>query len=86
MLGGAAGMLAVHLLIALVGAVWLAGGERAVFRLVRALSAWLFAPLFPAVPADVPVPHLRSGPVRSPYRPFPRFLLVHAVSLRGPPR
>jgi hypothetical protein len=84
--GGVAGMLAVHLLVALAGAVWLSGGERAVYRLVRALSAWLYAPLVLFTGRHLPVPCPRCGPVRSLWRPLRRFVLVHAVSSRGPPR
>lgn len=84
--GSASGMLAAHLLVALLSAAWLWGGERAAFRLVRCVSAWLYAPLVLVrriVLPDTP-PAVRSA------RPEPRravhqLLLAHARSLRGPP-
>lgn len=84
--GSASGMLAAHLLVALLSAWWLWGGERAAFRLVRCVSAWLCAPLvlvWRIVLPDTP-PVVRSA------RPEPRravhqLLLAHARSLRGPP-
>ncbi|WP_405009141.1 hypothetical protein [Kitasatospora sp. NBC_01539] len=84
--GGTAGMLAAHLLAALLVGLWLAAGERAVFRLGRTAAALLFAPLL-----------LLVGLVRPPHRPPPRparavparslrqLLLVHALTSRGPP-
>ncbi|GJF31350.1 hypothetical protein KNE206_40500 [Kitasatospora sp. NE20-6] len=84
--GGTAGMLAAHLLAALLVGLWLAAGERAVFRLGRTAAALLFAPLL-----------LLVGLVRPPHRPPPRparavrarsprrLLLVHAITSRGPP-
>ncbi|MGW3988070.1 hypothetical protein [Streptomyces sp. NPDC004830] len=79
------GMLAAHLLAALLCGLWLAHGERAVFRLLRALGARLAAPLrlLFARPAPPPPParvRRRSGDRR------PRLLLlVHAITSRGPP-
>ncbi|MFD8420304.1 hypothetical protein [Streptomyces sp. NPDC059466] len=80
------GMLAAHLLAALLCGLWLAHGERAAFRVLRALAARLAAPLrlFLALPAPVgrPRPRLRRHrPERAP-RPL---LLVHAITSRGPP-
>ncbi|PNE41007.1 PE-PGRS family protein [Streptomyces noursei] len=85
--GSAGGMLAAHLLVALLSAWWLWGGERAAFRLVRSVSAWLFAPLLLVLWAVLPA----SRPVPRPARQEPRcavrqLLLAHAMSLRGPPR
>ncbi|MET8095646.1 hypothetical protein ABZV29_04120 [Streptomyces sp. NPDC005236] len=80
------GMLAAHLLAALLCGLWLAYGERAAFRVLRALAARLVAPL--RLLLALPVP---------PYRPRPRvcrrssdraprlLLLVHAITSRGPP-
>ncbi|MEU6084787.1 PE-PGRS family protein [Streptomyces sp. NPDC047108] len=85
--GGAVGMLALHLLVALLAALWLSGGERAAFQLVRALSARLFAPLDLAVHGRTPLPPPRGcGRVRDVRRPLRLYLLVHAISSRGPPR
>ncbi|MFK0290198.1 PE-PGRS family protein [Streptomyces sp. NPDC090442] len=85
--GSALGMLAAHLLVALLSAWWLWGGERAAFRLVRSVSAWLFAPLLLVLRAVLP----EARPVPRPARQEPRcaarqLLLAHAMSLRGPPR
>ncbi|MCK7627801.1 PE-PGRS family protein [Streptomyces sp. RS10V-4] len=85
--GSATGMLAAHLLVALLSAWWLWGGERAAFRLVRCVSAWLFAPLVLVLRAVLPT----VRPARRPARQEPRcavrqLLLAHAMSLRGPPR
>ncbi|MGW1543305.1 hypothetical protein ACWCPM_24225 [Streptomyces sp. NPDC002309] len=80
------GMLAAHLLAALLCGLWLAHGERAVFRLLRAVAARLAAPLrlplaVPAAPHH-PVPRpRRHGAAWSPRR----LLLVHAITSRGPP-
>ncbi|MFG2196497.1 PE-PGRS family protein [Streptomyces sp. NPDC048639] len=85
--GDAVGMLLLHLLIALLGALWLSVGERAAFQLVRALSARLFAPLDLAVRGRAPVPPPRGcGRARDVRRPLRLYLLVHAISSRGPPR
>ncbi|MCX4575048.1 hypothetical protein OHB41_18015 [Streptomyces sp. NBC_01571] len=91
-MGGAAGgasslgMLAAHLLAALLCGLWLAHGERAAFRVLRALAARLAAPLrlLLALPAPVghPRPRLRRHrPARAPRL----LLLVHAITSRGPP-
>ncbi|MFC8514781.1 hypothetical protein, partial [Streptomyces sp. NPDC057257] len=80
------GMLAAHLLAALLCGLWLAYGERAAFRILRAVAGWLAAPL--RLLLALPVP---------PHRPCPRprrrasdreprlLLLVHAITTRGPP-
>ena len=56
--GGTAGMIAAHLLVALLSAWWLWGGERAAFRAVRAASVRLFAPLVAVFDATLPAPPL----------------------------
>ncbi|BDM69044.1 hypothetical protein HEK616_25310 [Streptomyces nigrescens] len=84
--GSAAGMVAAHLLVALLSAWWLWGGERAAFRLVRSVSARLFAPLalvLRIVLPDVP-PAVRAAR-QEPRRAVRKLLLAHARSLRGPP-
>ncbi|MFI8232946.1 hypothetical protein ACIGDI_29375 [Streptomyces sp. NPDC085900] len=80
------GMLAAHLLAALLCGLWLAHGERAAFRVLRAVGARLAAPL-----------RLPLAPPPTPHHPLPRFgrprsdraprllLLVHAITSRGPP-
>lgn len=81
------GMLAAHLLAALVCALWLARGERAAFRILRAFAGRLFAPLrglllrLPAPPDRPRVRARRAGQGRMPRR----LLLAHTITTRGPP-
>ncbi|MFD1663074.1 hypothetical protein ACFSL4_34120 [Streptomyces caeni] len=80
------GMLAAHLLAALLSGLWLAYGERAVFRILRAVAGWLAAPLrlllaLP-VPAHRPRPRVRC---RRAARAPRLLLLVHSIISRGPP-
>ncbi|MEV8019741.1 hypothetical protein AB0O76_25980 [Streptomyces sp. NPDC086554] len=80
------GMLAAHLLAALLCGLWLAHGERAVFRIARSFAGWLVAPLRLPGTALVPAPRPRVRPRRSLSVRTPRqFLLVHAITSRGPP-
>ncbi|CAM5239482.1 MULTISPECIES: hypothetical protein [Streptomyces] len=83
----ASGMLAAHLLAALLTGLWLAYGERAAFRILRAVAGRLAAPLrlLLALPvaADRPGPRLRRP--RSDRAPS-LDLLIHAITSRGPPR
>ncbi|MGW0945040.1 hypothetical protein ACWD4O_21155 [Streptomyces sp. NPDC002623] len=81
------GMLAAHLLAALLCGLWLAHGERAVFRILRAVAGWLAAPLrllllaLPVVPERPRVRVGRRGSERA-----PRLLLLsYAITTRGPP-
>ncbi|MEU3843795.1 hypothetical protein AB0E88_27630 [Streptomyces sp. NPDC028635] len=80
------GMLAAHLLAAVLCGLWLAYGEKAAFRILRAAAGWLAAPLrlllaLPGIP-DRPRIHLRRGHSDR----APRLLLlVHAITSRGPP-
>ncbi|UQT59978.1 hypothetical protein M4V62_35710 [Streptomyces durmitorensis] len=80
------GMLAAHLLAALLCGLWLAHGERAVFRIARAFAGWLVAPL--RVPLTLPAPahrpRIRRHRPRAAGRPR-QLLLVHAITSRGPP-
>ncbi|MFB7468055.1 hypothetical protein ACFCZ1_31980 [Streptomyces sp. NPDC056224] len=81
-----AGMLTAHLLAAVLCGLWLAYGERAVFRVVRAVAGWLWTPLrlllWPPTTALRPrVRVRRPRRRRSPRRLF----LVHAITSRGPP-
>lgn len=86
-LGGmsSTGMLAAHLLAALLCGLWLAHGERAAFRILRALAGWLMAPLRPLLGLPTPPhrPRIRAWS-RSDRMPR-RFLLAHAIISRAPP-
>ncbi|MFD6227671.1 hypothetical protein ACFWFZ_12425 [Streptomyces sp. NPDC060232] len=81
-----AGMLIVHLLAAVLCGLWLAHGERALFRVLRAVAARLWVPLClllrPAAVAHRP--RLRVRRRRGPRAPR-RLFLVHAITSRGPP-
>ncbi|MFE7899489.1 hypothetical protein ACFU3E_18550 [Streptomyces sp. NPDC057424] len=79
------GMLAAHLVAALLCGMWLGHGERAVFRLLRAVGSRLAAPLrlLFAQPAPPPPPVRQRR--RSSNRTPRRLLLVHAITTRGPP-
>ncbi|MFJ6483370.1 MULTISPECIES: hypothetical protein [unclassified Streptomyces] len=80
------GMLAAHLLAAVVCGLWLAHGERAVFRVVRAVAGRFWTPLRlllrTAVPAYRPPVQIRR---RRHHRAPRRLFLVHAITSRGPP-
>ncbi|WKV70755.1 hypothetical protein AW27_004000 [Streptomyces sp. PCS3-D2] len=81
-----AGMLLAHLLAAVLCGLWLAHGERALFRVVRAVAARLRTPLClllrPAAVAHRPRPRVRRARrTRAPRQLF----LVHAITSRGPP-
>ncbi|MEU6227571.1 hypothetical protein [Streptomyces sp. NPDC047042] len=81
------GMLAAHLLAAVLCGLWLAYGERAVFRVLRAAAARLVAPLrmllaLPVAARGPSVPRHRGDAHRS---SLARFLLCYSVTSRGPP-
>ncbi|WP_208106909.1 hypothetical protein, partial [Streptomyces sp. GC420] len=85
---GSATMLLAHLLAAALCGLWLARGEAALFRLLRALDALAFTPLRlllaavrPAPRAPRPVPRAARARVRRPRGA----LLAHALTRRGPP-
>ncbi|MGW4701748.1 hypothetical protein [Streptomyces sp. NPDC004285] len=83
-----AGMVAVHLLAALLCGLWLAHGEAALFALARAALAHAFTPLRLLL-ALAPVPGAPRRPVRRTRRTAPRphtVVLAHVLSRRGPPR
>ncbi|MFD9025530.1 hypothetical protein [Streptomyces parvulus] len=88
MMGGGmgVGMLTAHLLAALLSGLWLAHGERAAFRILRAVTGWLAAPLrlLLALPAAPRRPRLLRRRGRTDRRPR-RLLLVYAITSRGPP-
>jgi hypothetical protein len=84
--GSSFGMLAAHLLAALLTGLWLAHGEKAAFRILRTVAGWLAAPLR----LLLALPVTPDGPFRvRPGRPrsdrAPSLLLVHAITSRGPP-
>ncbi|WP_215449659.1 hypothetical protein [Streptomyces sp. ATCC 21386] len=80
------GMFAAHLLAAALCGMWLAHGERAVFRVLRAAAAWLAAPLRLLLALPTPF-HRPSVPRRRPAAaPAPvRLLLCCSLTFRGPP-
>jgi hypothetical protein len=80
------GMLLAHLLAALLCGLWLAYGERAAFRILRALAGRLFAPLHLLLRLPVPPhrPRVRARRADSDRAPR-RLLLTHAITSRGPP-
>ncbi|WP_435970489.1 hypothetical protein [Streptomyces sp. Qhu_M48] len=83
-----AGMLAAHLLAALLCGLWLAHGEAAFYTLARAALAYAFTPLR-LLCARVHVPDAPRGPVRRTHRGAHRphtVVLAHTLSRRGPPR
>ncbi|WP_413760079.1 hypothetical protein [Streptomyces sp. MMBL 11-3] len=80
------GMLAAHLLAALLCGLWLAHGERAAFRILRALAGWAVAPLrllllLPA-PPHRPRLRVRRGHTGHVLR---QLFLTRAITSRGPP-
>ncbi|MEU9703349.1 hypothetical protein [Streptomyces sp. NPDC047981] len=82
----ASGMLAAHLLAALLCGLWLAHGERAAFRVLRALAALLPTPrlLILRLPAPPHRPRIRARRQERARR-LRRLLLAHVLTSRGPP-
>ncbi|MFF0228131.1 hypothetical protein [Streptomyces sp. NPDC004629] len=80
------GMLVAHLLAAVLCGLWLAHGERAAFRVLRAVAARLAAPLrlLLAPPGTPDGPRVRVRRLRCDRAPR-LLLLVHAITTRGPP-
>ncbi|NED10429.1 hypothetical protein [Streptomyces sp. SID9124] len=80
------GMLAAHVLAALVCGIWLARGERAAFQVLRAFAARLLAPLHPLRTAPLPPPRRRLRARRGlSDRPTPGLRCARARDRRGPP-
>ncbi|KUL32231.1 hypothetical protein [Streptomyces regalis] len=80
------GMLAAHTLAALLCGLWLAHGERAAFRVLRAVAGWLAAPLRLLFAVVAPPRRLRVRRHRARSERVPRrLLLVHSITPRGPP-
>ncbi|MEU2778952.1 hypothetical protein ABZ646_40370 [Streptomyces sp. NPDC007162] len=82
----ATGMLAAHLLAALLCGLWLGHGERAAFRVLRAVAGRLTAPLRLLLALPAPAGPPRPRPYRRRSERAPRLLLLgHAITTRGPP-
>ncbi|MFE2943138.1 hypothetical protein ACFXKG_29405 [Streptomyces sp. NPDC059255] len=80
------GMLVAHLVAALLCGVWLAYGERAAFRVLRALAWRLTAPVRLLLALATPLHRPRVRVRRGFSDRAPRLLvLVHAITSRGPP-
>ncbi|MET8902552.1 hypothetical protein ACFVGX_09530 [Streptomyces sp. NPDC127113] len=80
------GMLAAHVLAAVLCGLWLAQGERAAFALLRACADRAFVPLRLVLAVLLPLaarPALRPRP--RPCRRLRHLLLGHSVTTRGPP-
>ena len=80
------GMLGAHLLAAVLCGLWPAHGEKAAFRILRAVAGRLVAPLRLLLAPPL-TPDRTRGPVRRRRSDrAPRLLLlVHALTSRGPP-
>ncbi len=80
------GMIAAHVTAALLCGLWLAHGDRALFRILRAATARVLIPfaLLLAMPTPTWEPPRASSPGR-PVRPTRLRLLVHTLITRGPP-
>ncbi|MEU6814606.1 hypothetical protein [Streptomyces sp. NPDC046860] len=81
----ASGMLAAHLLAALLTGLWLAYGEKAAFRIIRAIAGRLAAPLRLLLGFRGGADHPRIRVPRPRSRRARGLLLVHAITSRGPP-
>jgi hypothetical protein len=80
-----AGMLAAHLLAALLCGLWLAYGERAAFAVLRSVARLILLPLRLLVSPLVTAHRPRVRAVHSP-TPYADLLLGHAITSRGPPQ
>ena len=79
------GMLAAHLLAALLCGLWLAYGERAAFAVLRSVAGLVLLPLRLLASPPITVHRPRIQAVHSP-TPYTDLLLGHAITSRGPPR
>lgn len=79
------GMLAAHLLAAVLSGLWLAYGERALFRVLRVLVRWLWTPLQLLLRVAVPPRRPRPRVRRRRTRVRAQLLLSHSITSRGPP-
>ncbi|MFF3216284.1 hypothetical protein ACFYYB_37425 [Streptomyces sp. NPDC002886] len=81
-----AGMLAGHLLAAVICGLWLAYGERGAFRVLRAVAARFLVPLRLLFRLPAPPHRPRVRPARNHRVRMPRgLLLADALTSRGPP-
>ncbi|MDT9688062.1 hypothetical protein Q5762_06795 [Streptomyces sp. P9(2023)] len=81
------GMLAAHLLAALVCGLWLARGEAALFALARTVGTFVFTPLrLLLAVVRVPEPPQAVRPRPHSRRRLHGVVLAHTLSRRGPPR
>jgi len=84
--GASLGMFAAHTLAALLCGLWLGHGERAAFRILRAVAGWLAAPLRVVLFLPAPPVRPRPRPRRARSDRAPRLRpLVHSLTSRGPP-
>jgi len=79
------GMLAAHLLAALLCGLWLAYGERAAFAVLRSVARLVLLPLRLLASPQLTAHRPRIRAVHSP-TPYADLLLGHAITSRGPPR
>lgn len=80
------GMLGAHLLAALLCGLWLAQGESALFKTVRACADRAFVPLRLVLAVLCPPPAPPSSrPAPRPRWRLRQLLLVHVLTTRGPP-
>ncbi|MFE5185942.1 hypothetical protein [Streptomyces sp. NPDC056628] len=79
------GMFAAHTLAAVLCGLWLGHGERAAFRILRAVAGRLAAPLRLVLFLPAPPVRPRLRPRRARSDRAPRLLLVHSITSRGPP-
>ncbi|WP_425246793.1 hypothetical protein [Streptomyces sp. NEAU-NA10] len=79
-------MFAAHLLAAALCGLWLAHGERAFFRVLRAAATKLVAPLLMLLAGPAPLPRPLAGRRRAGDVPAPaRLLLCCSLTSRAPP-
>ncbi|MFG2466194.1 hypothetical protein ACGFXB_12195 [Streptomyces canus] len=80
------GMVAAHLLAAVLCGLWLAYGERAFFRVLRMAATRLVAPLRMLLAGPAPLPQPLAGRHRATDAPTPtRLLLSCSLTSRAPP-
>jgi hypothetical protein len=80
------GMLIAHLLAALLCGLWLAYGEQAAFAILRSVADRILLPLHLIGQQQPVVVQQPRNQVQDSRAPLQRFLLVHAITSRGPPR